>query len=213
MAYPHITSDKRIWHSGSVRLVSTQCCTFKVMKTSRRRRERRERQPGSGRRHLASPGVRLGHLCYVRAQRPALPFQVWTPNIYLFQLSQVCQIHSACGGAEEEPRYSECERKRHDRALIHFCTVSFCTNFKCIYNIKQSTIHRMWYLQILQITWVQWLQPDESVTGDDLSQKNVKKNSEFPLLLPEEANTPRRQESLVKLMPRNLWYNTNSLIV
>lgn len=42
---------------------------------------------------------------------------------------------------------------------FQFCMVSFCTNFKHIYNNKQSVIHKMWYLQLLQIrvTAAEWI--------------------------------------------------------
>lgn len=36
-------------------------------------------------------------------------------------------------------------------------------------------IHKMWYLQILQVTWVQWSQRNESVTGVDLWKQKAKR--------------------------------------
>lgn len=84
-------------------------------------------------------------------------------------------------------------------------------------------IHKMWYLQILQVTWVQWSQWNESVTGVDLWKKKAKrkprktkKKQPFHIVSSPVYRGDKHAsgvKSLVKLMPRNLWYNTNSLIV
>lgn len=93
--------------------------------------ERRPRLAGTYRRVLTgegnflkvqTPGLTWGSqrgqdtcaVFYLNSLQRALLLQVFTPNIYLFQISQVLQVHSAV----EEPRYSRFERKRHDRTLI-----------------------------------------------------------------------------------------------
>lgn len=98
-----------------------------------------------GCRHLASPGgSRPGQdTCAVLCLFSLL-------QVDLFQVSQVLQIHSAQVQSlwEEEAR----------QIVVRWAS---CTNFKYIYNNKQSMIHKMWYLQLLQrrcsVTAAEWV--------------------------------------------------------
>lgn len=112
----------------------TQCYTLAFYSWKKKSRTSRERQPrlaGTYSRVLTgegnflkvqTPGLTWGSqqgqdtcaVLYLYSLQRALLLQVFTPNIYLFQISQVLQIHSAV----EELRYSRFERKRHDRTLI-----------------------------------------------------------------------------------------------
>lgn len=171
-------------------------------------------------RHLASPGV------HGEVTTPVLLRSVSTPcrvlHLYrcshlrfiYFRFSQVLQIHS---GAEE----LELQSVREEEARQSVDFQSSAERLEQTFNIFTG-INNQWFIRCDIYSYykshVQWLQLKWVSNGSwyflagDLRTKKITSFFRLPPTEEEEILLCCR-ESLVKLMPRNLCYNTNSLIV
>lgn len=132
-----------LWHSFFSRPLNTHNVALRLSffyswkKKSKTSRERRPRLAGTYRRvwtgesnflAVQTPGFTWGSrrgqdtcaVLHVTSLQRALLLQVFTPNIYLFQIFTGASntLSKRSEDASEEPRYSRSDRKRHDMTLM-----------------------------------------------------------------------------------------------